>query len=426
MKYAWLGCLLFGGLLFGGSQDSDANVNTRYTVDAVTLYGKNWKTTFLESHVDQAAQTQKLTTRLKADLADLIGHKLNPAVLDTLAQRIKRELSAREVTHRLLRGNMPDYVQVEFDVKEARGGVDLNVTQFNYNSRYGWSGAGEAGFNLQQHYFLFGLVSNGESLDERNAGFTASYEDRRLGSDRLSFRFTAESYHDQWNSATLSALKTDPRETSDAYRSRQNFQPSVNIALSKPLSLEVGASFERFDSQLPFVPVEAANAVFTTLRYQRRLEGTANQQDFDASYAMRVAARTLASDFSYARHIARVRYHIQHGKHSVTDEFWGGLLDGRAPLDDRFVLGTNTYLRGWNKYEVDPIGGNRVISNSVDYRYGRFLAFYDTGAIWDSGQSAPVRHSLGVGLRASILSLAVAFPVRGGHTEPMFMMGLLY
>ncbi len=426
MKYVWLGCLVFGGLLFGGTQDSDANVNTRYTVDAVTIFGKNWKTTFLENHVDQAEQTQKLTGRLKTDLADLINRKLNPSILDNLAQRIKHELSAREVTHRLLRSATQDHVQVEFDVTDARGGVDLNVTQFNYNSRYGWSGAGEAGFNLQQHYFLFGLVSSGDSLDERNAGFTASYQDRRLGSDRLSFRFLVESFHDQWNTSTLETLKTSAgRETSDAYRARQNFQPALSINLTKPLSLEVGASFERFDSQVPFAPMEAANALFTTLRYQRRLEG-ANEQDVDGSYAMRVAARTFASDFSYARHSARVRYHFQHGKHSISDEFWGGLLDGRAPLDDRFVLGTNTYLRGWNKYEVDPIGGNRVVSNSVDYRYGRFLAFYDTGAVWDEGQSAPVRHSLGVGLRASILSLAVAFPVRGGHTEPMFMMGLLY
>lgn len=214
--------------------------------------------------------------------------------------------------------------------------------------------------------------------------------------------------------------------TSDAYRSRQNFQPTLSINLTKPLSVEVGASFESFESQLPGLPAQSANAVFTNLRYHRQFESAQNQQDVDASYGLRLAAKTLASDFSYARHTARVRYHIQHGKHSVTDELRGGFLAGRAPLDDRFVLGNSTYLRGWNKYEFDPIGGNRVVYNSVDYRYGRFQAFYDTGAVWDEGQPATVRHSLGVGLRASILSLAVAFPVRGGHVEPIFMMGLLY
>src|SRR5581483_2006594 len=96
MKHAWLGCLLFGGLLFGGTQDSDINVNNRYVVDAVSIWGKGWKTTFRENHVDQAEQTQRLSSRLKADLVDLINRKLNPSVLDSLAQRIKRELSARE------------------------------------------------------------------------------------------------------------------------------------------------------------------------------------------------------------------------------------------------------------------------------------------------------------------------------------------
>jgi hypothetical protein len=426
MKYAWLGCLCFGSLLFGGTQDSDININTRYIVDAVTLFGKGWKTTFLENRTDQAEQTQKLSAKLKADLAALIGHKLNPGVLDTLAGRIKHELSAREVSHRLLRSDTQDHVQVEFEVTPARGGVDLNVTQFIYNSKFGWSGAGEAGFNVRQHYFLFGLVSDGDTLLERYAGVTARYEGKRLGSDRVNLKVEFDSYHEQWNSSTLSLAKADSRVTSGAYRTRENFQPAIGITLAKPLTLEVGASFERFDSQLPGLPAEASNAVFTNLRYHRMVEGAANQQDVDASYGMRVAARTLASDFSYASHTARIQYHLRHGKHSVTDQVFGGVLTGRAPLDDRFVLGNSTYLRGWNKYELDPIGGNRVVYNSVDYRYGPFQAFYDTGAIWDGGQPVTARHSVGVGLRASILSLAVAFPVRGGHIEPMFMMGLLY
>jgi len=104
----------------------------------------------------------------------------------------------------------------------------------------------------------------------------------------------------------------------------------------------------------------------------------------------------------------------------------GGLIGGRAPLCDRYILGNSVLLRGWNKYDLDPAGGNRMIYNSVEYRYGPFQTFYDTCAIWDQGQTAIARHSLGVGIRESVFSLAVAFPVRGGHVEPVFMMGLLY
>jgi hypothetical protein len=66
------------------------------------------------------------------------------------------------------------------------------------------------------------------------------------------------------------------------------------------------------------------------------------------------------------------------------------------------------------------------VHNTVEYRYGPFQAFYDTGAVWDSGQTATQRHSVGVGIKESIFSLAVAFPVRSGHVEPIFMMGMIY
>ena len=73
MKYAWLGCLLFGGRLFAGTQDSDINVNTRYTVETVIVSGKNWKTDL------QAESTDKISSGLRRDLRALIGSKLNPA-----------------------------------------------------------------------------------------------------------------------------------------------------------------------------------------------------------------------------------------------------------------------------------------------------------------------------------------------------------
>ncbi len=45
MRYAWLGCLFLGSLLFAGTQDSD-NVNTRYKVETVIVSGDGWTTNF--------------------------------------------------------------------------------------------------------------------------------------------------------------------------------------------------------------------------------------------------------------------------------------------------------------------------------------------------------------------------------------------
>jgi surface antigen Omp85-like protein len=425
MKYAWLGCLLFGGLLFGGTQDSDINVNTRYKVDAVTIWGKGWKTDLVADQTDTTEQTRKLSTRLRRDLIGLIGKNLNPGMLDTLADRLRKELGAREVSHRLERSDSADHVRVDFEVKPPRFSFDTTVTKFAYNSQTGWSGGGDAGFTVHDQSFAFGMVSDGDTMAERFTGITGRYENHHLGTDKLLFRLEFESYHEQWNNHTATAVAGVADETGGLYRTRQNLQPMLAIALAKPLTLEVGASFERFQEEMPGAPIQASNAIVADLRYHQHLESD-SPQDIDADYALRSASGLMASDFAYTSHAWNLRYKIVHGKHIVSDLVSGGLITGRAPLADRFVLGNSTMLRGWNKYDLDPIGGNRMIYNSVEYRYGPFQAFYDTGAIWDEGQPVSAKHSLGVGIRESIFSLAVAFPVRGGRVEPIFMMGLLY
>jgi hypothetical protein len=420
MKYAWLSCLLVGGLLSAGTQDSDLNVNTRYTVETVIVAGRNWRTDL------QSESSDKISSGLRRDLRALIGSKLNPSLVDALAGRLRKEFGTREVTHRLLRGDNPESVRVEFQVKPSRRSVDVNMSQFLYDSQQGWSGVGEAGFTLDGNSLAFGLASDGDSLPERYAGISARYENKALVTGRLGVRFEFESYHEQWNQATLDALAAGPADTSGTYRTRQNFEPTATIAVAKPLTVEVGVRFERLGEQAPTMHTEAANAVTTTIRYHQRLDESASQQDLDASYTLRAATRLMASDFAYTSHFVSLRYEYKRGKQALSDEAIGGAIVGRAPLDDRFVLGDSRWLRGWNKYELDPLGGNRMIANSVEYRYGMFKAFYDTGAIWDEGQAAVPRHAVGVGLRESVFTLAVAFPVRSGHIEPIFMMGMIY
>jgi hypothetical protein len=420
MKYCWLGCLLLGGQLLAGTQDSDLNVNRRYTVDTVTVAGKGWTTNVADQ------QTDKFSSGLRKDLAALIGQKLNSGILDGLGARLKKELSAGEVSHHVLRGDTPDHVRVEFEVRPPHYGIDATVTKLLYDSKQGWSGAGSVGFTVRQHAFGFGLASDGDTLNERFAGVSAHYEARRLGSDRVGLRFQFESYHEQWNQSTLDGLAARPTQTSDAYRARQNFQPTASISLAKPLTLEIGVSIQRLQNQYPAAHSEAANALVSTLRYHQRLPESQYQQDVDADYTLRSAARVLDTDYVYTSHLAGLRYRVAHGRHQLTEQVVAGTISGRAPLADRFVAGNSYYLRGWNKYEIDPIGGNRLVHNTVEYRYGPLQAFYDAGAVWDGGQTATPRHSIGVGFKESIFSLALAFPLRSGHIEPVVMIGMIY
>ena len=420
MKYCWLGCLLLGSQVFAGTQDADLNVNKRYTVDTVIVAGKGWQTNVA------APQTDKFSSGLRRDLAALVGQKLNPGILDGLAARLKKEFSAREVSHHVLRSDTPDHVRVEFQVLPAHYGADATVTKFLYDSRQGWSGAGSLGFTVQQNTFAFGLASDGDTLNERFAGVSAHYENKHLGSDRVGLSFLLESYHQQWNQGTLDALEAHPGQTSDAYRARQNFQPTATINLAKPLTLEIGVGFERFQNQFPASHSEGSNALTSTLRYHQRLPDSQYQQDVYLDYTLRAAAKPLGSDFVYTSQLAGLHYRVAHGKHQLMEQVVAGTIGGRAPLADRFVAGNSYYLRGWNKYQIDPIGGNRLIHNTVEYRYGAVQAFYDAGAVWDSGQQATLRNSVGAGFKKSLFSLAVAFPVKSGHIEPILMIGMIY
>ncbi|HUI82263.1 MAG TPA: BamA/TamA family outer membrane protein [Bryobacteraceae bacterium] len=419
MKFAWLGCLFFGSLLIAGTEDSETNVNSRYTVESVIVSGDGWTT-----NLASGGEDHRISSGLRHQITDLIGNKLSPSALDDLAGKLRKEFHARTVTHRILRGAAPEYVQVVFDISLRPSHFDLSVPKFLYSGREGWNGAVEGTATVAHNGFTVGIVSDGDELAERYSGVVARYENTQLGSDRLHFRFQFASYHEQWNGASRSEVLPD--DTSEFYRTRQDVEPVATVVLAKPLTLSIGFGFQRFQDEGPDTQTEAANAFLTGLRYQRTWEGSEQQQNLDAAYDLREATRMLDSDFVYGRHHWNLRYEWSHGKHVVIDDLTAGMLTGRAPLFERFVLGNSTTLRGWNKFEIDPLGGNRMVHNSVEYRYGVFEMFYDAGAAWDSGQSAVLRHSIGTGLRQGPLFVAVAFPVREGRVDPIFMVGMNY
>ncbi|HKE30055.1 MAG TPA: BamA/TamA family outer membrane protein [Bryobacteraceae bacterium] len=427
MKYAWLGCLLAGSLLFAGNQDSETNVNTRYTVENVTIQGDGWST-------DPAVnRDQKLSSGLRREIASLVGEKLNPAALDDLAKRLRKELHARTVEHHVLRGKQPEYVQVVFDVKLRPTRFDVSVPKFLYQSRQGWSGAVEGTAAIHQNGFTLGLVSDGDDLMERYSGIEARYENSHLGTDRARLAFEFDSFHEVWNPATLAygaTASTSEGAAGDFYRTRENFQPTVTFVVARPLTVSFGASFERMEPEGPIsvgAPhMEAANSWLAGVNFHQQVEDAQYQQDFNATYDLRMGTHSLGSDFAYGRHRWQFRYAVTHGKHTLSDEATAGVISGQAPLFERFVLGNSTTLRGWNKYDIDPLGGNRMLHNSVEYRYGALQVFYDSGAIWDPGQAVIARNSIGFGMRQGPFFMAVAFPLRDGRVDPIFMVGMNY
>jgi len=102
-------------------------------------------------------------------------------------------------------------------------------------------------------------------------------------------------------------------------------------------------------------------------------------------------------------------------------------------------------LRGWNKFDVAPLGGNRVAHATLQYGFGgpeirtfkwegqqgrihaAFHIFYDTGAVGDSGTPLKARHSVGFGFGpAGSFFMDIGFPIRSSRVHPAFMVGFRF
>lgn len=383
------------------------NINARYIVESVNVVG-----------VEARAISSTLSSSLRAELKQVVGANLDSTRLERLAGRMKNELRAAHVSVHITKGTMPDHVLVNFEV--AKKPVDLKVAKFLYDTEQGWSGEGSATAHLGQNSFTMALASDGDESLERYTGIRAKYECDRLGTDRLGLRFEFDDFHEMWNAATISG---DP---SGIYRDRQLFLPEARVALYGPLELDFGASFARYRLSTPAAETESSNAVVSTLRYHQRWGSEAGVQDqeLDASYSLEAATRLFSTDAEFRRHTTRARYHLRRDRNRVDVSFMAGDIQGNAPLYDRFVLGNAEALRGWNRFDLDPVGGSHVVYGSVEYSYRGCQVFYDTGAVWDVAPEREQRQSFGVGFKKEAFQLAVAYPLHAIHAIPIFFAGM--
>jgi outer membrane protein assembly factor BamA len=134
--------------------------------------------------------------------------------------------------------------------------------------------------------------------------------------------------------------------------------------------------------------------------------------------------RLLQTDADYTRQTAEAHYRFRRDRSRVELSFMSGRTLGQAPLFDRFVLGNASMLRGWSKFDLDPMGGSNIVYGSVGYTYRYYQVFYDTGAVWDRPQDRDQKQSVGAGFKKEGFQLAVAFPLGGPRAMPVFYAGM--
>jgi outer membrane protein assembly factor BamA len=404
----------------GVEQASELNVNARYTVESINFVGQH---------------EYKLSTMALEEIRHLVGAKVSTEALDRLANRIRGELRAHDVTFKLTRGAQAESVRVLIQVDRAAGSFDASVPVLSYNSALGFTGTGQLSSTIGPNTFTFRALRDADNLIECFSGVQAKYERVGLGNGRISLGFEFDGYQDQYAPSTLAALASDSRPSSlgaGAYGSRLNFEPSATFVLAAPLTLTVGLSFEQLNNIPSAARSESANAVINTLRYHQRWAGSGDStQQLDAGYSLRAATTLLGTDLAYTRHVAHVKYNYSSRVQSLEVTVIAGAIYGQAPLFERFALGDSTLLRGWNKYDLDPLGGNRLAYGSVTYGYHIMRVFYDTGSVWDQGKPMEVKESAGIGVSSGLgvlekgaFLLAVAFPLRDGHVTPVLIAGM--
>jgi hypothetical protein len=405
--------LLCPAWMRAAQQKPDPNVNSRYDVEAVVISG---------------VAESKLSKTLRDDMQKLVGEKYNQEAAEALVKRTRKELRDYSVSFKVKRGDKSEHVKVIFEAEQIRyKRFEFPVPLMIYHSKEGSSGALEVPIDFHHNVFTFGLVDSADELLERNAGFRLRYENRKVGTDIVQLRLDFDGYHQTFNNATQVALAQAP-DVPGIYRWRQDFAPSLSLIPHRDLKLSVGTSFQQFQIQYPVTHTMTAYAGTADLQYRHRLRSASGvRQDFSAGYSLRTATKVLDSDLVYTRHFWTADYTLSNHRHTFGAHFRAGLITGTAPLFERFSLGNSFTLRGWNKFDVAPIGGERVTHGTLEYRYRPFQIFYDVGSVWDDGLSAQVRHGLGFGLATRDgFFMSLAFPLRLHDVAPMFMMGLRY
>ena len=390
-----------------GNQPVAANVNSRYVVERADIQPEGLQ--------------HKLGQFLLARVRALPGQAFDSTALEELTQRIRQQLPAYQVVLKVTRGAAREQLRVTFELIRKGQGPDVVVPRFLYHSKQNFTLGADA--NLQHGELLFsaGALSDQDELIERFSGGRFKAERGVLAGGRVRFGMAAEAWRSQWNPAVRPAAEESAEV--EIYRTRMHFRPFVAVRLFEPLEWEAGISTHRLHMESPGARHKLSSAAYTSLRLMRRWKGLENSRTLEADYELRVGSGALGSDFAYRRHLASSTWRYEDRRNVFSASVLAGWINGRAPLFERFVLGNSRTLRGWSKWDVAPLGSDQVVHASADYSYREFRVVYDTASSRAFGGPGKVRQSVAVGYGRGF-GFLIAFPLRNGRFEPIFMLGM--
>ena len=394
--------------------DRDDNVNARYVVEQADLTG---------------VPDAELTQALRDDLQSVVGQRLDSGEAERLQGRMERELPRYEITRRIHRGSAVGRIRLVYEASERELPPWLRFEPLRSNaifhSEQGWGSYLDLGIGDRTIRFTpLVAIDNADDLVEEYSGYGLRFEATKLGTRRLGASLEWSRFEQDWRGATLDALALAPGIPAP-YDTRSTITPLVKFAVSANLSLAAGVSISELEPLFPATDSRMANAAVGSIDYDRQWkDGGDASHHVEGSFGVRAGSRELESDLDYRRYFGWGAYQYDFRRHHVRATGMAGRITDRAPLFERFTLGDSTTLRGWDKYDIAPVGGDRMFHSSIEYRYTGLAIFLDVGSVWDAGTERKIRVSTGLGFHAGPAFLAVGFPLNTDNVTAVVTMGL--
>jgi hypothetical protein len=395
--------------------DDEANINAKYIVEQVEILG-----------IDDAA----LDAEMRADQLALKDKPLDSELADRLHARLQAAFTDYSVNRQTSRGSQPGQIKLVFELErtEASRWLRFEPLEANvlYHSDQGWGA--KLPLNMNGSHFQvvpYFAIDVRDDLIEEYSGFGFRFESRKVGTERLGASFEWSSLDQTWIDQTIAALPTVPQVPA-LYRNRMTLTPLLKFAITKRLTVGGGVNIAELDAlDETSSDGRMANAAVGLVRFDQQWKpATGVQHDLEAAFSVRVGTDALESDLDYERYFGQAGYVFRKDRHRVLAMSQFGGITGDAPLFERFSLGDSRTLRGWNKYDITPVGGDRMVYGSVEYRYSAFALFLDSGSVWDTGTDRRVRFSTGFGFTPGPVFATVGFPLNTDEFGAVFTVGL--
>jgi hypothetical protein len=399
-------------------QGRDPNINTKYIVDSVDVRG---------------VPQRDISPELWKELQSLVGQPLDSDAAERLGNQLRAEFPTYDLHRSTSRSSEQGRIKLVYFLRLPEWARWLRFEPIDANALYhsdqGWGALLPLTMSSRDVRVTPILAwDHADEVVEEYGGFAVRVESRKLGTERVGMFFEWSTYDQEWRDATLAALALNP-QIARPYRNRMSFTPLGKVALTPHLSVAGGVGITELDplDEELGLSSQMANVAVGSVRYKQLWgSGPRFDQQVGAAFTLRAGTPALQSDFEYERYLGEAAYQYRQRGHMVQVAGMFGRINGTAPLFERFSLGDSRTLRGWDKYDINPAGGDRMFHSSVEYHYHGLLLFLDAGSVWDPGTDMRMRFSTGAGFTPGPVFFILGFPLNTDEFRAVFTMGFRF